>query len=98
MPSVLGGDPRGVPETREERCWVHIIANVLDKLPQSFQPKTKAALHEMMNAPTRTECQKLVAAFVTEWTARRAPTLSANVSETTTPTEFSVEGRAWTSR
>jgi transposase-like protein len=54
------------PETHEERCWVHKIANVLDKLPKSLQPKAKAALHEMMNAPTRSECEKLVAAFVTE--------------------------------
>ena len=54
------------PETREERCWVHKIANVLDKLPKSLQPKAKAALHEMMNAPTKAECEKLVAAFVTE--------------------------------
>lgn len=54
------------PETREERCWVHKIANVLDKLPKSLQPKAKAALHETMNAPTKAECEKLVAAFVTE--------------------------------
>jgi transposase-like protein len=49
------------PETREERCWVHKIANVLDKLPKSLQPKAKAALHEMMNAPTKAQCEKLVA-------------------------------------
>jgi transposase-like protein len=46
------------PETREERCWVHKIANVLDKLPKSLQPKAKAALHEMMKAPTKAECEK----------------------------------------
>jgi transposase-like protein len=55
------------PETREERCWVHKIANVLDKLPKSLQPRAKADLHEMMNAPTRTECEKNVAAFVAEY-------------------------------
>jgi len=34
------------PETREQRCWVHRIANVLDKLPTRLHTKAKAALHE----------------------------------------------------
>ncbi len=41
------------PETKEQRCWVHKIANVLDALPKSLQPKAKAALHEIMNAENR---------------------------------------------
>jgi len=36
--------------TREQRCWVHKIANVLDKLPKRLQPKVKSMLHEMMSA------------------------------------------------
>jgi len=58
------------PETREGRCWVHKIANVLDKLPKSLQAKAKAALHEMMNAPTQAECEKLMKAFVAEYEAK----------------------------
>jgi putative transposase len=27
------------PETREQRCWVHRLVNVLDKLPKGLQPK-----------------------------------------------------------
>jgi putative transposase len=38
------------PTSREQRCWVHKIANVLDALPTSLQPKVKAALHAIMNA------------------------------------------------
>jgi len=38
------------PETREQRCWVHRIANVLDKLPKRLHAKAKAALHEIMRA------------------------------------------------
>lgn len=41
------------PETHQQRCWVHKTANVLDKLPKSMQPKVKAALHEIWQAPTR---------------------------------------------
>ena len=36
------------PSTKEPRCWVHKIANVLDKLPKKLQPKAKELLHEMM--------------------------------------------------
>ena len=38
------------PETREQRCWVHKIANVLDKLPKRLQGRAKEHLHEMMRA------------------------------------------------
>jgi transposase-like protein len=58
------------PETCEERCWVHKIANVLDKLPKSLQAKAKAALHEMMNAPTRKQCETLAATFVADYESK----------------------------
>jgi putative transposase len=38
------------PDSREQRGWVHKIANVLDAVPTSLQPKVKAALHNFMNA------------------------------------------------
>lgn len=41
------------PDTRAQRCWVHKSANVVNKLPKSVQPKVKASLHEIWNAPTR---------------------------------------------
>jgi len=40
------------PETEEQRCWVHKIANVLDKLPKRLQPKAKEQLHDIMRAPS----------------------------------------------
>lgn len=51
------------PEIKEQRCWVHRIANVLDKLPKSVQPKAKAALHEIMSAPTRAAAETAVGDF-----------------------------------
>lgn len=39
--------------TKEQRCWVHKIANILNKLPKRVQPEAKALLHEMMKAPDR---------------------------------------------
>jgi putative transposase len=36
---------------------VHKAANVLNKLPKSFQPKAKEMLAEIYNAETRTKAQ-----------------------------------------
>jgi transposase-like protein len=41
------------PKSREQRCWVHKTANVLDKLPKNMQPAAKTRLHEMYLSPTR---------------------------------------------
>lgn len=43
------------PDATEARCWVHKIANVLDKLPKRNQPKAKELLHEMMYAETEAD-------------------------------------------
>lgn len=39
------------PQAEAQRCWVHKIANVLDKLPKRLQSKAKEQLHEIMRAP-----------------------------------------------
>ncbi len=84
------------PETREERCWVHKIANVLDKLPKSLQPRAKAALHEMMNAPTKAECEKLVGAFVTEHDAKYPKAAKALATESDKlMTHFELPAEHW---
>lgn len=55
------------PETRQQRCWVHKTANVLNYLPRALQPKAKAALHEIWMAETRAQAlvafEQFVAAF-----------------------------------
>jgi len=33
--------------TKEQRCWVHKTANILDKLPKSLQSSAKSLIHEM---------------------------------------------------
>ena len=40
------------PETRGQRCWVHKIANVLNKLPKSVQPKVKESMQDIWMAET----------------------------------------------
>lgn len=56
-------DCNGFQKTREQRCWVHKIANVLDKLPKRLQPKAKELLHEMMKAEKLEDAEKEKAAF-----------------------------------
>jgi putative transposase len=52
------------PDVREQRCWVHKTANVLDKLPKSIQPKAKGLLHAIYLAPNRAEAEKAFDLFV----------------------------------
>jgi putative transposase len=58
------------PETREQACWCHKLVNVLDKLPQRLQPRAKRALHEMMYAERRADCEAARARFETEYQAK----------------------------
>jgi putative transposase len=57
-------------ETREQRCWVHRLANVLDKLPKRLQPKAKQALHAIMEAPTRAEAEAGIDTFAADYDAK----------------------------
>src|SRR5262249_30437267 len=58
------------PEAREQRCWVHKTANVLDKLPKSVQPKAKRMLHEIYLAPSRAAADKAFDLFVRMYEAK----------------------------
>lgn len=58
------------PETKEQRDWVHRLANVLDKLPKRLQTKAKRALHEIMNAETRDQAEALTGDFAREYEAK----------------------------
>jgi len=58
------------PETKDQRCWVHKIANVLDKLPKRLQPAAKRLLHEMMYAESHAHCEAEKRRFVEEYQAK----------------------------
>jgi transposase-like protein len=51
-------------ETREQRCWVHKTANVLNDLPKGKQPKAKSMLHDIWMAETKAEAAKAFDLFV----------------------------------
>ena len=58
------------PATREQRCWVHKTANVLNKLPKSLQTKAKARLHDIWQAPTRTDAEAAFDSFSEDFHAK----------------------------
>ena len=57
-------------ETREQRCWVHKTANVLNKMPKSVQPKAKADLHEIWMASTREDAETAFDHFLEKYGAK----------------------------
>jgi transposase-like protein len=59
-----------MPETREQRCWVHKTANVLSSLPKSVQPRAKQDLHEIWQANTRESAHKAFDDFLEKWEAK----------------------------
>jgi putative transposase len=58
------------PETREQRCWFHKIANVLNALPKSAQPGAKMELTEIWNAEDRDHAQAAARAFADAYGAK----------------------------
>jgi len=56
--------------TKEQRCWVHKMANVLDKLPQRLHSLAKRALHEIMYAARRSDCEAARVRFAAEYQAK----------------------------
>lgn len=62
--------PQVFPSTKEQRCWVHKSANVLDKLPKRLQPEAKGMLHEIWMAPTKSDAQRAFDLFVQSFQAK----------------------------
>jgi transposase-like protein len=61
---------QGFERTQEQRCWVHKIANVLDKLPKRLQPRAKSMLHEMMRAEKKSDAEIAKKKFTAEFHER----------------------------
>lgn len=58
------------PTTKEQRCWVHKTANILDKLPKNKQAKAKSLIHEIWMADTRENATKSFDAFLETYQAK----------------------------
>ncbi len=51
------------PKVKQQLCWKHKVANVLDKLPKKLQGQAKARLHEVMYAPDRATAKNEIKHF-----------------------------------
>jgi transposase-like protein len=69
-----------LPETREQRCWVHKTANVLAALPRSAHPGAKKALAEIWNAEDKDHARAAVKAFAATYGAK-FPKAAAKVTD-----------------
>ncbi|MFE7530544.1 transposase [Kitasatospora sp. NPDC057542] len=57
------------PATREQRCWVHKTADVIDCLPKSAQPAARKALQEIYNAESREHAARTAEVFARQYGA-----------------------------
>jgi len=62
--------PQVFAKTKEQRCWVHKTANVLDKLPKAKQPGAKEKLHQIWMADTREAANKAFDLFLETYEAK----------------------------
>lgn len=58
------------PSVRQQRCWVHKTANVLDKMAQSVQPAAKRMIHDIYLAPTRKDAGQAWERFIKLYQAK----------------------------
>jgi putative transposase len=58
------------PKTKQQRCWVHKVANVLNKLPPSLQGKAKQGLHAIYEAESRKAAEDAFDRFVAKYGAK----------------------------
>jgi transposase-like protein len=76
------------PITKEQRCWVHKTANILDKLPKSRQPQAKGMLHEIYLAATLEEAYKAINRFVEVFEAKYPRAVSCLLKDKDETLEF----------
>ncbi len=63
-------ETEGFRETREQRCWLHKIGNILNDLPKRVQPRAKAQLREMMYAETLSDATHAKKKFLDSFHAK----------------------------
>src|SRR5512133_743446 len=57
-------------ETREQRCWVHKTANVLNDLPKGKHGKAKGMLHDIWMAETKADANQAFDLFIETYQAK----------------------------
>jgi len=55
------------PATREQRCWQHVVRNVLGALPKSVHAGARRALNEIIMAEDRSHAERAIDAFAADY-------------------------------
>jgi putative transposase len=55
------------PATREQRCWQHVVRNVLGALPKSVHAGARRALNEIILAEDRSHAERAIEAFAGDY-------------------------------
>jgi len=76
------------PTTRHQRCTVHKMANVIDKLPKSVQPAAKSDLREIWTAPNRATAETAIATFANKYGAKYEKAVTCLVKDRDTLLTF----------
>jgi putative transposase len=58
------------PKTKEQRCWVHKTANILNGVPKSVQPRMKRSLHAIWEAEAKADAEKAMEHFKEKFEAK----------------------------
>ncbi len=58
------------PETTEQRCWVHKVANCLNALPKAAQPTARRMLAEIRDAADRQHAVRAIDDFAAEFAVK----------------------------
>jgi putative transposase len=58
------------PDTAQQKCWVHKMANIMNALPKSAQPAARAAVCEIRDAEDREHAQKAIERFKKDYEAK----------------------------
>jgi len=69
------------PTTKHQRCWVHKIANVLNKVPKSIQPKIKSNLQDIWMAETKASALKAYNLFTKNYEVKYPKAVSCLIKD-----------------
>jgi transposase-like protein len=58
------------PKSREQRCWVHKMRNVIDKVPAQAEDEIRERLREMYHARSHKEAKALKTHFIRDYQSR----------------------------
>ena len=69
------------PTTRHQRCWVHKVSNVLNKMPKAMAPAVKSDLRDIWQAETRAAAQAAVDTFAEKYGTKYARAVACLIKD-----------------